>query len=94
MKYLPIEDSTVSFDAWFHDKTGLVGEIRLDLTEAVQEMEGASNDNATCLFSLRLQNIKLEVRIFEEFLSIGKKKRANWDRDENHRQFQDFLRRQ
>lgn len=63
MKYLPIEDPTVSFDAWFSDETGLVEEIRLDLTEAVQEMEGAERDNATYLFSLRFQNIKLDEQI-------------------------------
>ena len=66
MKYLPIEDPTVSFDAWFSDETGLVEEFRLNLTEAVQEIEGAESDNATYLFSLRLQNIKLDERIIAD----------------------------
>jgi peroxiredoxin len=59
MKYLPIEDPAVPFDAWFRDETGLVEEIRLDLTQLAQEMEGTWNDNATYLFSLRFQNVKL-----------------------------------
>ncbi len=63
MKYLPIEEPTVSFDAWFSDETGLVEEIRLDLTEAVKEIEGNEDDLGRFLFSLRFQNIKLDEQI-------------------------------
>jgi len=66
MKYLPVDDPTVSFDAWFSDETGLVEECRLDLTEAVQEMEGWENENARFVFWLRFQNIKLDERIITD----------------------------
>lgn len=65
MKYLPIADKVIPFDAWFSDATGLLEEARLDLTAVVREVEpgGGMADKDRFVFLLRFRDIHLNASV-------------------------------